>query len=281
MKAKIRYREPKRLLHPAAGFLQGYSHTLNPYVGCAYGCSYCYVRQMPVSLFHAEAWGDWVDVKRGAAALLKKEIANARKKGFVTLFMSSSTDPYQPVEHKERVTRSLLEAMTEEMPDFLFIQTRSPLIKRDIDLLQQLEGRVLVSITIETDDDDMRRTFTPKAPPIAARIKALEALKQAGIMTQAAVAPILPSSDAFPERLRGKVHRICIDDFYQGDGSGGKRTERLQIRNLYPAELAEKWLSRTAYQNVMARFERVFGKHAVFMSKAGFLPPKHLLTHGD
>ncbi len=106
-------------INKGTGFLSGYTHSLNPYAGCSFACSYCYVRQMPISTFRPEEWGSWVDVKLGAAALLQKELRKAKSKGKVTVFMSSSTDPYQPVEYKEQITRSLLEVMTLDPPDFL------------------------------------------------------------------------------------------------------------------------------------------------------------------
>ncbi|HET7626907.1 MAG TPA: radical SAM protein, partial [Bacillales bacterium] len=194
MKKKIARRQPKRILTPATGYLEGYSHSLNPYMGCAYGCSYCYVQQMPIALFREERWGTWIDVKTGAAALLKKELRKAKKKGKVTIFMSSSTDPYQPIEHKESITRSLLEVMAEEKPDFLFVQTRGPLVTRDIDLFAELKDRIRISMTIETDLEQIRKKFTPGAPPIPARLKALEKITSAGLPAQATIAPVLPFS---------------------------------------------------------------------------------------
>lgn len=116
MKSELFYKHPKTILNKGTGFLSGYTHSLNPYTGCSFGCSYCYVRQMPVSLFREGEWGSWVDVKNGAAKVLKKELHRAKAKGPVTIFMSSSTDPYQPIEHKEKVTRSLLEVMLEDPP---------------------------------------------------------------------------------------------------------------------------------------------------------------------
>lgn len=86
MKANIAYKTPKTILTKGTGFLSGYSHSLNPYTGCAFGCSYCYVREMPVSIFRSEGWGSWVDVKQGAAELLDKEITKAKQKGPVTIF---------------------------------------------------------------------------------------------------------------------------------------------------------------------------------------------------
>ncbi len=102
MSSELFYKNPKTILNKGTGFLSGYTHSLNPYTGCSFGCSYCYVREMPVSLFREGEWGNWVDVKNGAANLLKKELYRAKAKGNVTIFMSSSTDPYQPIEQKEK-----------------------------------------------------------------------------------------------------------------------------------------------------------------------------------
>ncbi|GBG11680.1 radical SAM protein [Paenibacillus agaridevorans] len=269
---RIVRKEPKTLLNKGTGFLEGYSHSLNPYSGCSFACSYCYVRGMPVSLFRGEEWGSWVDVKQGAADVLRKELSRAKTKGPVTIFMSSSTDPYQPAEAKELVTRSLLEVMTQLPPDFLLVQTRSPLVTRDIDLLLKLGERVRVSMTIETDREDIRRAFTPSAPPIAARLRALRELAEAGVPTQAAIAPLLPSSEGFAETLRAIVDRVCVDDYFMGDGSGGKRTKRLGIDKLYDELQLQEWYSPSAYHSLLERLRRAFPPDAVLVSQAGFLP---------
>ncbi|MBO9604358.1 MAG: radical SAM protein [Paenibacillaceae bacterium] len=264
----------RRLLNPASGFLEGYSHTLNPYVGCAFACSYCYVREMPVAKFRAAPWGSWVDAKEGAAGLLRKELKLAKRKGPVTIFMSSATDPYQPLEYSARLTRSLLEVMTEEPPDFVFVQTRSPLVARDVDLLRALaaEGRVRVSVTVETDLEEIRRAFAPAAPPIAGRVRALRELREAGVPTQAAVAPLLPSSERLPAMLAKVADRVCIDDYFMGDGSGGKRTERLQVRSLYERLGLTEWYDRRMADRLLAAFAEVFPPERLFVSRDGFMP---------
>ncbi len=272
MKANIAYKTPKTILTKGTGFLSGYSHSLNPYTGCAFGCSYCYVREMPVSIFRSEEWGSWVDVKQGAAELLDKEVTKAKKKGPVTIFMSSSTDPYQPAEHSEKITRSLLEALAENQPDFLFVQTRSPLASRDAHLFQKLGEKVRISMTVETDSEGIRKHFTPSAPPIPARLKAMRELKEAGIPVQATIAPLLPSSEKFPELLLPIVNRICIDDYFMGDGSGGRRTEKIGIPSLYEELNLKEWYNRTAYRKVYKRFTEVFPPGQVLISKEGFLP---------
>src|SRR5690606_14640837 len=103
--------------------------------------------------------------------------------------------------------------MAGDPPDFLLVQTRSPLVTRDIDLLLRLGRNVRVSMTVETDREDIRKRFTPNAPPIAARLNALRQLADAGVPVQAAVAPVLPSSESFAETLRQYTDRVCIDDY--------------------------------------------------------------------
>lgn len=272
------YKQPKSVLNKGTGFLSGYSYSLNPYSGCAFGCSFCYVRQMPVSLFRGAEWGSWVDIKQEAAAVFLKELQRAKSKskspggGPVTIFMSSSTDPYQPIEYKERITRSLLEVMASDPPDFVLVQTRSPLVGRDIDLLKQLGDRVRVSMTVETDRDDIRKHFTPNAPPIQARLKTLQLLADAGVPTQAAIAPILPSSDRFAETLRPLVERVCVDNYVMGDGSGGKRTRKLGIEALYGQLGLERWYEPSAYMAVYDQLREVFNDDQLYVSQEGFEP---------
>ncbi|MFC3885625.1 radical SAM protein [Bacillus songklensis] len=262
----------KSILTPAKGALEGFSHSLNPYAGCAFGCKYCYVRQLPVSLYREEEWGTWVDIKTNAAALLRKELIKARKKGPVTLFMSSSTDPYQPIEFKTKLTRSLLEVMLEDLPDFLFVQARSPLVKRDVDLFKQFGNRIRVSMTIETDKEEIRKAFSPSAPPIPARMKAIQEITEAGIPTQATIAPLLPCSKEFPKKLKQIANRVVLDDFWMGDGSRGKRTEKLEIRKIYERMGMEKWYNPHAYKVVLKMLQEELGHVELLVSQKGFQP---------
>ncbi|MDR9854891.1 radical SAM protein [Paenibacillus sp. VCA1] len=268
----LEHKTPKSMLNKGTGFLSGYSHSLNPYAGCSFGCSYCYVRRMPVATFRDQEWGTWVDAKDGAADVFRKELKRARNNGPVTIFMSSSTDPYQPAEAKAGITRSLLEVMANDPPDFLLVQTRSPLVKRDIDLLVRLGNRVRVSMTVETDREDVRRQFTPGTPAIEARLRTLKLLKEAGVPTQATIAPVLPCTDGFPHKLRPLVERICIDDYFMGDGSGGRRTRSLGIERLYGEMGLKEWYGREAYRYVYDRFLETFPPEQVFISQQGFEP---------
>ncbi|MGF9917418.1 radical SAM protein [Paenibacillus ehimensis] len=270
----VTFKAPKQLLNAATGYLTGYTHTLNPYSGCAFACTYCYVREMPVAKFRPEPWGSWVDVKSSAAELLAKELVRAKRKGPVSIFMSSSTDPYQPIEYRTGLTRSLLETMAGgDAPDFVLLQTRSPLVTRDIELLRRLGTRVRVSLTVETDLEPIRKAFTPAAPPIPARLRALRELVEAGVPAQAAVSPVLPSSGGFAQALRDTgVTRLVVDDFFMGDGSLGRRTERLGIRRMYESLGLEAWYDRDAYRQVLEQLMRHFPEERILVSQAGFLP---------
>jgi DNA repair photolyase len=264
----------KSILTPTKGALDDFTHSLNPYAGCIFACKYCYVRQLPVSLFREEEWGTWIDIKTNAAELLKKDLVKAKKKGPITIFMSSATDPYQPIEFKTQLTRSLLEVMLEEQPDFLHVQTRSPLVKRDIDLFKQFGDKIRISITIETDKEEVRKAFSPSAPPIPARMKALKEITDAGIVTQATIAPLLPCSKEFPKKLKHIAKRVTIDDFWMGDGSGGMRTAKLGIQKIYKQMGLEKWYNPTAYKVVLKMMQEELKDVPVelMVSKSGFSP---------
>jgi DNA repair photolyase len=227
---------------------------------------------MPISLFANKEWGSWVNVKEDAALLLRRELTRAKLKGPVTIFMSSSTDPYQPAEYKEQVTRSLLEVMVELAPDFLFVQTRSPLVTRDIDLLRLMGDRVRVSMTVETDREDIRKAFTPSAPPIAARLRALQQLVEQGIPVQATLAPVLPCTDQLAEKLAAIVNRVCLDDYFMGDGSHGRRTEKIGVRSIYEEMGLEEWFDRHAYTHVLQQLRDHFPSDSIGISQQGFLP---------
>jgi len=183
-----------------------HDYTLNAYVGCGHRCIYCYARFMKRFTGHREAWGEFVDVKINAAELLIRE-AKKKKKG--TVWISGVCDAYQPLEQKYKLTRRCLEILVDDgWP--IDIQTKSPLVLRDIDILKRAADAE-VGFTITTADEKMRRIFEPGAPAIEERIRALEALHKEGIGTYVMVAPMLPGADGLVEKLRGKVDHALID----------------------------------------------------------------------
>lgn len=176
---------------------------LNPYVGCMLGCRYCYgigltefVRDLGAQ--DAVPWGRWLDVKVNAPELLARELAGLAPG---TVRMSPLvTDPYQPVERRYRVTRRCLEVLrgTDFVPVVL---TRSTVVLDDIPLFQSMP-KLLIGVSVPTDDDRVREAFEPSAPSIDARVAALRALREAGLRTFAVTHPMLPMD---PRRLAARV----------------------------------------------------------------------------
>ena len=183
-----------------------YDYVINPYVGCQHGCSYCYARFMKRFSGHLEPWGLFADVKINAPELLRKEITR-KKRGRV--WISGLCDPYQPLEVKYELTRRCLEILAaNEWP--VTIQTRSPLVLRDLDILKGAKD-LEAGLSITTADDKIRRLFEPYATSVEDRLDTLEELHQSGIRTYAMIAPVLPGAEALAEALAGKVDHIIID----------------------------------------------------------------------
>lgn len=136
-------------------------YTINPYIGCEHGCTYCYARFMKRFTRHREPWGKFVDIKINAPNLLKHEI---QKKNSGRVWISGMCDPYQPLEEEYELTKRCLEILLEyDWP--ITIQTKSPLVLRDIKLLKKSK-QVEVGFTVTTADEKIRQIFEPHAPPI-------------------------------------------------------------------------------------------------------------------
>ena len=179
---------------------------VNPYVGCQHGCSYCYARFMKRFTGHKEPWGDFVDVKINAPDLLNIEI---EKKQRGTVWMSGVCDPYQSLERKYKLSRKCLDIiMKKDWP--VIIQTRSPLVLRDMDILKK-SNQIEVGFSITTANDEIRKAFEPYAPSIMERLRSVETLHQNGIATYVMIAPILPEAENLIGMLAGKVDYIIID----------------------------------------------------------------------
>jgi len=189
----------------------GVDYSVNPYLGCAHGCAYCYARFMRRMGHRGEAWGSFVDVKVNALERLRVE-APRRRKGKVLL--SSVTDPYQPLERKHELTRGALQILLEhQFP--ISILTKSALVLRDLDLIRKFDV-CEVGFTITAFDDDVRSAFEPGASSVEARLAALKELSAEGIFTWAFIGPVLPYlTDEGVERLlnelAGSVNHVIVD----------------------------------------------------------------------
>ena len=155
---------------------------------------------------HKEPWGEFVDVKINASDLLQVEI---KRKNRGSVWISGVCDPYQPLEAKYKLSRSCLEIL-EEHNWPVIVQTRSPLILRDMDILKKARD-FEVGFTVTTMDDGIRKLFESSAPPTKDRLNALDVLHRAGIRTYAMIAPMLPGAESLAEALEGKVDYIIVD----------------------------------------------------------------------
>ncbi len=196
---------------PASVFIGSYKFTLNPFSGCGSGREYCYARFFALSARPRDEWGQWISAKQNARRLVAKACRTGAIETGDAVYMSSVTDPYQPIERRLRLTRSILETFLEfEVQPRLTIQTRSSIVTRDIDLLRQFET-LRVNFTIETDSEAVRTRYSPHTPAIAARFRAATEVAGAGIRIGCSISPMLPIGDieAFGDRLA----RLDADEY--------------------------------------------------------------------
>lgn len=216
-------------------------YCINCYVGCEHACVYCYAEYYTKKYIqHKEKWGSFIDIKINAPEVLRKEILN-KKKGSV--FLSSLTDPYQPLEKKYELTRKCLEIL--QRNNFsVCIRTKSSLILRDLEILKKFKD-CEVGFTITTLEEKIRKNFEPFSSPIKERLEVLKILKENGIKTFLFFGPILPYlsdenlEEFFNVAKELKVDTIWFDKLNLKPGIWEK-VEKILEKN-YP-ELKEKWI---------------------------------------
>ncbi len=207
-------------------------YAVNPYLGCSHACVYCYARYMVKFASKPGRWGGFVEVKENAFSVLLGEL---KRKQRGSVYFSSATDAYQPVEEKTKLTRGLLELLSElRFP--VTVQTKSTLVLRDADILKKAGAEVGFSIT--TLDDEAGAIFEPGASLPSERVKALEELKRSGIKTFCMTAPVLPGITEIPairERLSG-IADYFIEDALNIKCGNWPGIERA-VKKHYPALL--------------------------------------------
>ena len=199
----VEYREEpcRSALNRVQGMPFGWS--LNPYMGCAHRCTFCYVRafERRADRPSDERYGTSIRVKTNVAEVLRKELARPswQREGIA---IGAATDPYQPAEGRYKLTRACLEVLAAAANPFAII-TRGPMIVRDIDVLVEAAKRadVSVSFSIPTLDVEIWRRTEPGTAPPHQRLRALTQLVDAGVKASVGMAPILPGISDKPELL--------------------------------------------------------------------------------
>jgi len=210
----------------------GHDFACNPYNGCEHGCVYCYAQTMPGPQNRNEVWGTYVDIKEFPNYNIPKNT------GSKSLFFSSMTDPYQPIEAQTRKTREVLESIYESNLD-VSILTKSSLVTRDIDLFKQMKS-IKIGFSISMNDE-YAKIFEPKAAQPSERINALKTLHQAGITTYVFISPIIPFvTDVFNiiDLVKDDIDYLMFDTLNLKDPANKRRMYHL-IESILPNRLDE------------------------------------------
>lgn len=269
----------KSVLNRVAGM--PFPWSINPYRGCYHQCVFCYARRTHTFLEDdgVARWGSRIYVKVNAPAVLRTELSK-RSWAHEHVAIGTVTDPYQPLEGRYRLTRGILEALRDyDTPAGLI--TRSPLVIRDIDVLQDL-ARVAgasVSVSIATMDEHLAREIEPTVAPPRKRLQAVEKLAHAGIKVHVALAPILPQITDSPENVEAVVraaresgahavwhntlhlHEVTRDAFF-----GYLRSRRPDLIAQYATYYKGKYAPKEVHEAIESRVGdalRRFPKHAL------------------
>ena len=192
---RILHSEARSILSETSGFIAqaGFTHSLSPARNCTFACTYCYVPTMriyaglqPEDWLH---WGRFTTFKTNAPELLRRALRPNQ-----VIYCSPLVDPYQPAEQTECLMPRLLDVLIERPPRVFALQTRGPLILRDLVRLSALAARTTlrVSFSITTDREEVRRFYEPRCAPIPERLAVVRRLREAGIDVYATLAPLLP-----------------------------------------------------------------------------------------
>ncbi|MEM7081677.1 MAG: PA0069 family radical SAM protein [Pseudomonadota bacterium] len=172
-----------------------FDQSVNPYRGCEHGCVYCYARPSHsyLDLSPGLDFETRLYAKTNAAALLEKELM-APNYVCSPINLGANTDPYQPVERTHSITRQLLEVF-DRLDHPLTLITKGALIQRDLDILERLAARRLVSVAISvtTLDNGLKRTLEPRTASPASRLNTIRALRDRGIPVTLLLAPVIPA----------------------------------------------------------------------------------------
>ena len=191
------------ILSATSGFIAeaGFTHSLTPARNCTFGCTYCYVPSMRIygGLKQEDwrHWGHFTTFKSNAPALLRRQLRDDQ-----VIYCSPLVDPYQPAEETEQLMPRILDELLSRPPRVFVIQTRGPLIVRDLALLVELAQRTAlrVSFSITTNRESIRQIYEPHCATLDCRLKAMGELRRAGIKIFATLAPLLPCD---PDEMAG------------------------------------------------------------------------------
>jgi DNA repair photolyase len=254
VRAEYREEPCKSALNPVRGM--PFRWSLNPYMGCAHRCTFCYVRAFEKRADRPsdDRYGRSIRVKTNVAEVLRRELGRASWSR-EEVAIGTATDPYQPAEGRFRLTRACVGELAAARTPFSLI-TRGPLVVRDLDVLQAASGRAAVHVTVSlpTLDEPVWRTTEPGTAPPRSRLEAVRRLAEAGIDVTVGLAPILPGLSDSPDGLRAVVNAAKA----AGARSVWVAAVHLRpgVREHFLASLARDWPEE------LARYEGLFAGRA-------------------
>ena len=282
-----------KIFNPPAATGMGF-WSINPYVGCAFGCAYCYARD--THRWHleragadgtraAESMPDWLAferrilVKQNAAAKVREALRSTRApKASDTLVIGTATDPYQPAERHQGITRTVLDALGDVRGLRITVITKSPLVTRDIDLLARLtvRNRVTIHVSLITLDRELARRIEPRAPTPESRLRAVRRLTDAGIDVGVNCMPVLPGITDHPHALAELVKRVAE--------AGASHMAAASLRLKPSAKRRYLMLMRESFPELTQRYLNAYrdGAHMKDRYKSGLSEYMHKLCaqHG-
>lgn len=193
-KTSVEIETPKTIISRNQSPDLPFSQSINPYRGCEHGCIYCYARPSHAYLGLSPGldFETKLTAKPNAAKLLKQELA-AKNYQCSPISLGANTDPYQPIERDYQITRQILQVLNDSRHP-CHIVTKSAMIERDIDIMQQMASHnlVRVHISVTTLDPALSRILEPRASSPKRRLQTIQTLRAAGIEVTVLIAPVIP-----------------------------------------------------------------------------------------
>ncbi|MGA3187804.1 MAG: radical SAM protein [Bryobacteraceae bacterium] len=258
--------DAKSILSNTSGFIAeaGFTHSLTPARNCTFGCTYCYVPTMGVygglKPEDWKRWGQFTTYKSNAPELLRREL---RSDG-VTIYCSPLVDPYQPAEAVEQMMPRILDALLERPPRVFTIQTRGPLILRDLERLLALSKTtsVRVSFSITTNREEIRRLYEPHCATFEERLEVVRTLRDAGIETYATLAPLLPCDPEVLARaaLEASKRDLIGDPLHIRATKRHGATTREAAFKISAAHHHHEWLNAAHQARVVEQIDCIAGE---------------------
>ncbi len=244
-------------------------YSINPYFGCEVGCKYCYTIYYLKIRGLEDRWGSYVEAKVYLPRILARNL-HKFKKGAV-IGIGTATDPYQPWEAKLMLTRRILKILRRRGDLHLSIQTRYPLILRDIDII--VSGPSDVGTSIPSMDKRFREVFEPRVPSPYARFKMLERFSELGVETWIYIAPIIPYVNDSPENFEEIVSnavRYGVDTIYTDIFRTriGVKKIFMEALEAFDSELAVKYRGLNR-RDLFKRYEEMVPKYRAIASSYG------------